>query len=261
MLLRYVVSIFLSALLFIVTGLLTGYLTLDLSAPQGRQLTASGALAYWDDDIYYYDDTYDDSWEYSETPTWEESYYQEPVYYYEEPIDLVSYYEEPVYDPWSNYVEPVVWSPVPTPVEYYWYDEYYYYDEPVYTYTVQSPWYVNSFPGIGSMAQQIIPGQASQVIVVQAPPPPPPKITYPQPSCWISAQPATVAYGKSSTLTWSAFNATRATLTDFGNVALSGSRLVSGLTNSRVYQLNVSGQGGAGSCYTRISVQPPIALP
>src|SRR3989344_2772770 len=48
---RYLVTLFLGALLVIVGGLSLDYLSLDFSAPEDGQLTASGALAYYD--CYY----------------------------------------------------------------------------------------------------------------------------------------------------------------------------------------------------------------
>src|SRR3990167_7015170 len=121
------------------------------------------------------------------------------------------------------------------------------------------PWYVKAFPGIGSMLQQILPGQQAP-----APRPPPPvqqRPTYPQPSCWVSAQPSLVASGGSSVISWASFNATRASLTGFGEVSVAGSRTVPNITSTRTFTLSVAGQGGNGSCYTRVTVQPPVSGP
>ncbi|MBI2610524.1 hypothetical protein HYW60_01135 [Candidatus Kaiserbacteria bacterium] len=46
---RYTLALFLVALLVMLLGLVFGYLSLDISAPEDRQLVASGALAYWSD--------------------------------------------------------------------------------------------------------------------------------------------------------------------------------------------------------------------
>ncbi|MBI2612835.1 hypothetical protein HYW59_03460 [Candidatus Kaiserbacteria bacterium] len=250
---RYVVSFFLVALLLMLVGLTLGYLSLDTSATEERQLTASGsgALAYWEDCEYYGDCVYEydgDPWyvfpEDQDMPPpppdewyWEE---QEPIYIVDEPELFYA-------DEWGD---PRVYD--------YWWTEEYWIEEPVYI--TERPWYVSSFPGFGSMFQQIIPGQTHPT-PVRAPAPPPSRPVYPQPSCWISAQPTSVEYGKSSTLQWSSFNASRASLTDFGNVPLSGSRVAQNITNDRVYQLSVSGQGGSGSCYTRITVRAPSGGP
>ena len=45
---RYLVTLFLGALLVIVGGLSLDYFSLDFSAPEDGQLTASGRLAYYD---------------------------------------------------------------------------------------------------------------------------------------------------------------------------------------------------------------------
>ena len=48
---RYVVTTLLLVLLAIVVGLMLGFVSLDFSAPEGRQLSAAGVLAsYWDED-------------------------------------------------------------------------------------------------------------------------------------------------------------------------------------------------------------------
>ncbi|OGG58343.1 hypothetical protein A2853_00285 [Candidatus Kaiserbacteria bacterium RIFCSPHIGHO2_01_FULL_55_17] len=255
---RYILASFLGVLLLMVVGVGVGYLSFDPTAPGGPQL-AVGSLAYewgpygWsasggeDDDIEIYD-----VW--SDVPADAVVYYPDGSWS-QQPSSPVL--DEPVYyDPWDDwaytrYADPYWDQP------YYGYGEYYY--EPVTT--VQNPWYVNSFPGIGSMFQQIIPGQANQTIVVQAPSAPPPRVIYPQSSCWISSQPSSVAYGGSAQIQWSSFNASHASLTDLGTVPLSGSRTITNVTTDRTYQLNVSGQGGSGSCYTRISVQGSSTSP
>lgn len=259
--LRYTLAFFLGVLLLIIIGLVFGYLVLDTAAPEDRQLVAAGALAYWDDCEYYGDcgELYvypEDPWfvfpedQEMPPPSPEEWYLEEepPIYIVDEP-DFYGELEGPlVYDGrWDG----GGW------VEDEWIEEVWI-EEPVYT--VRDPWYVSSFPGIGSMLQQIIPGQARPAPPRPAPQPPP-RPVYPQPSCWISAQPTSVEFGKSSTLQWSSFNASRASLTDFGNVPLSGSRVVQNIRSDRTYQLSVSGQGGSGSCYTRISVRPASGNP
>ena len=121
------------------------------------------------------------------------------------------------------------------------------------------PWYVKAFPGIGSMLQQIIPGQ--QAPAPRPSQPVPQRPTYPQPSCWVSAQPTLVASGGSSVVSWSSFNATRAALTGFGEVSVTGSRTIPNITSTRTLTLSVAGQGGNGSCYARITVPPPVSGP
>lgn len=248
--LRYTVAFFLVVLLLILLGLVFGYLSLDTAAQGDRQLVAAGALAYRDDCEYYGD--------------CEELYVdpEDPWFVFPEDQDMPPpppnewYLEEegPIYvldgahdDRWDG----GVW------VEDGWIEEVWV-EEPVYV--VNDSWYVSSFPGFGSFFQQIIPGQARPPPARPAPQPPP-RPVYPQPSCWISAQPTSVEFGKSSTLQWSSFNASRVSLTDFGNVPLSGSRVVQNIRSDRTYQLSVSGQGGSGSCYTRITVRPASGNP
>ncbi len=137
----------------------------------------------------------------------------------------------------------------------------------------QQPWYVSALPGIGRMIQQMIPGQQTSAPIIQSIPQPvvrptqPARPTYPQPACWISAQPTVVARGGSSTLTWSSFNASSASLgngTTNGKVQTSDSHVVQNIQNDTTYVLSVAGPGGSSSCYTRITVQqvsgPPSCI-
>ena len=251
---RYVVTILLVILLVIVVGVMLGFIFLDFSAPENRQLSAAGILAWYDEGGG------EGGWDSS----WSSGGVSDTAYYYDEPSyyagfdgqnssggsgGVESWYDEP--DPYyydtsyygNSYVD-----------EYYYVDDYYYNSGSGgggYIRQTQQPWYVQSFPGFGQMAQQIIPG----LHPVAAPSPRPPVVVYSQPSCWISAQPTSVQYGGSSALQWSSFNATRATLTDFGTVPTSGTRTVQNIRNDRMFVLTVSGQGGTGSCYTRISVR------
>ncbi len=127
---------------------------------------------------------------------------------------------------------------------------------------VEDPWYVRSFPGFGRMAQQIIPGAQQWGRSVQYPTVSPPpalpsqsmRTVYPQPSCWVSAEPTLVPYGGTSFLQWGSFNASRVSFDDTGAVQAQGSRTISSITSDRTFTLNVLGQGGSGSCYTRVSV-------
>lgn len=281
MTLRYAAAFFLVVLLLLILGVIFGFLSFDASAPLDKQLTAAGALAvrwecdedycYWggdtDEGPYYYieeeeDESYypgvDSGQELVEEEWW---YGNEPPPYMGDEVDELYYSEggqgSTVGDTlglWGEWEAPRFESGG-------WYDEWvedeYWFDEPQRTQNSQSPWYVNAFPGIGQVVQQIIPGQhkpAPRPIVA-------PRPQYPQPSCWISASPMSVEYGGSSTLSWSSFNATRASLTDFGNVSLSSSRLLHNIRSDRTYQITVSGAGGSGSCYTRITVRAQSATP
>ena len=327
---RYVVACLLGALLLMVAGLATGYLSLDLAASADRQLSAAG-LAYggcdeygcYGDEVYVVDEVDDYGWqngvgywqplEWNELPqgtvlfTDEYGNLPEGPFYIGEPVPLTDQYGEPIlsdvppedawgyplYDVYDTGYRADLWGN-PVYGREGWYDEIDIedgwaeagaaryaqdpwnngaYDRNVreeweirdevedewVTVKVEDPWYVQTFPGFGKVAQQIIPGQNIQPIVpiVRPAPSPAPPPVYPQPSCWISAEPSTVAYGGSSTLQWASSNATQASLSDVGRVPLVGTRTVPNLTGVRIVSLSVSGQGGSGSCYARILVRPP----
>ena len=170
--------------------------------------------------------------------------------YYEDPSEEYTYesayyYEKPYYSEGGYYGESAYYDDT-----YYDYDDTYYeyYDD----YVVVDPWYVRTFPGFGRMAQYIIPGQLVTRPVVQ---PPAPKSKLSQPSCWISVQPTEINPGGSSVLAWSSFNTTHAILSGIGDVPISGSRTVSGITSTRNFVLQVVGQGGSNSCYGRVTVR------
>ncbi len=79
-------------------------------------------------------------------------------------------------------------------------------------------------------------------------------VTYPQtPACSISANPSTIQYGNSSTLSWNSSNATSASLSSVGSVGTSGSRSVSP-SGTMTYTLTVSGPGGSATCETVVVV-------
>src|SRR3989338_3885676 len=72
------------------------------------------------------------------------------------------------------------------------------------------------------------------------------------PSCTISANPSSVQYGGSSTLTWNSTNATSANLTGVGSVATNGSHSVLNIYGTTTYTLNVTGPGGSTDCQTTV---------
>lgn len=92
-------------------------------------------------------------------------------------------------------------------------------------------------------------GSANQSATVTVTPAPVPAITF-------SANPSTVSYNGSSTLTWSATNTTLCTGSGAwsGNKATPGSLAVSGLTSSMTYMLSCSGPGGSASQSVTITV-------
>src|SRR3990167_4102735 len=76
------------------------------------------------------------------------------------------------------------------------------------------------------------------------------------PSCTISANPSSVQYGGSSTLTWNSTNATSASINQgIGSIALNGSNVVSSLLTTRTYTMTVTGPGGTANCQTAVTVQ------
>ncbi|HCM43718.1 TPA: hypothetical protein DIS55_02080 [Candidatus Kaiserbacteria bacterium] len=80
------------------------------------------------------------------------------------------------------------------------------------------------------------------------------------PSCTISANPSSVQYGGSSTLTWNSTNATSASINQgIGSIALNGSNVVSSLLTTRTYTMTVTGPGGTANCQTTVTVQPQQA--
>ncbi|MBZ5503906.1 MAG: peptidoglycan-associated lipoprotein Pal [Acidobacteriia bacterium] len=88
------------------------------------------------------------------------------------------------------------------------------------------------------------------------PPPPPPKA----PTATLSANPASIQRGQSSTLTWSTENATDVAL-DGNKVDPSGSQTVSP-TQTTTYHLTAKGAGGTQDATAQVSVTaPPTPTP
>ncbi|PIR86474.1 hypothetical protein COU13_00725 [Candidatus Kaiserbacteria bacterium CG10_big_fil_rev_8_21_14_0_10_43_70] len=77
---------------------------------------------------------------------------------------------------------------------------------------------------------------------------------HPTPNCTLFANPSSVASGGNTTLIWSSSNATSASLSGFGSVQTSGSRVVSNLQSTQTYTLTVNGQGGTNTCSTTVGV-------
>lgn len=83
-----------------------------------------------------------------------------------------------------------------------------------------------------------------------APPPPP------APTVSLSANPTSIIYGQSSTLSWSSSNTTSCSLDQgIGGVPTSGSRSVSP-ANTTTYTLSCSGPGGSAQSSANVSVIP-----
>lgn len=94
-----------------------------------------------------------------------------------------------------------------------------------------------------------------------APPPPPPPPPPPAPTASLSANPASIEKGQSTTLTWQTTNATDVTIEGIGSVQPSGSQSVSP-TDSTTYHLAAKGAGGTQEATARVTVtQPPPPPP
>jgi peptidoglycan-associated lipoprotein len=90
--------------------------------------------------------------------------------------------------------------------------------------------------------------------VAPAPPPPPPAVQAPTAS--LTANPAAIQQGQSSTLSWTTQNATEITLEGVGRVGPSGSQLVVPST-STTYRLTAKGAGVTQEAIARITVTAP----
>ncbi len=93
-----------------------------------------------------------------------------------------------------------------------------------------------------------------------APPPPPPPPPPPAPTASVTANPATIEKGQSTTLTWQTSNATDVTIEGVGTVEPSGSRQVSP-ADSTTYRLVAKGPGGTQDATARVTVTLPPPPP
>ena len=88
--------------------------------------------------------------------------------------------------------------------------------------------------------------------VAPAPPPPPPAPPA-APTASLTANPATIEQGQSSTLSWTTQDATEVTLEGIGKVGPSGSQMVTP-TTSTTYRLTAKGAGGTQEATARVTV-------
>ena len=72
-------------------------------------------------------------------------------------------------------------------------------------------------------------------------------------TCSLSANPASITSGNSSTLTWSSNNATNCSASWTSSTATSGTKSVSP-TATKTYNMTCTGAGGSGSCSTTVTV-------
>lgn len=94
---------------------------------------------------------------------------------------------------------------------------------------------------------------AKKTTVAKTPPAP-----APQPSASLSASPASIQQGQSTTLSWQTSNATEITIDGLGTVTASGSRTVSpGITTN--YTLVAKGPGGTQNAMASVTVSAAIA--
>jgi hypothetical protein len=95
-------------------------------------------------------------------------------------------------------------------------------------------------------------GSTSQSVTVTVAPPPVPTVT-------LSANPASIAYGASSTLAWTSIDATSCSASGAwsGVKALSGSESTGTLTGSASYTLTCTGAGGSASRSVTVTVASP----
>jgi peptidoglycan-associated lipoprotein len=94
-----------------------------------------------------------------------------------------------------------------------------------------------------------------------APPPPPPPPPPAAPTASLTANPATIMKGESTTLSWKTTDATDVTIEGIGPVQPSGSQSVSP-ADSTTYRLNAKGAGGTQEATARVTVtQPPPPPP
>src|SRR5215813_9919745 len=93
------------------------------------------------------------------------------------------------------------------------------------------------------------------------PPPPTPTASAPAPTITLRAQPGTIDRGGSTTLQWTAQNATSVSITPgVGDVAATGNRSVNP-TSSVTYTATAMGPGGSATDTARITVNIPPAAP
>ena len=94
-----------------------------------------------------------------------------------------------------------------------------------------------------------------------APPPPPPPPPPPAPTASLSANPASIQKGESTTLSWKTTDATDVSIEGIGPVQPSGSQSVSP-SDSTTYRLTAKGPGGTQEATARVTVtQPPPPPP
>jgi len=81
------------------------------------------------------------------------------------------------------------------------------------------------------------------------------------PTCNISASPASINYGSSSTISWSSTNATSCSIASPGWTGTSGSQNTGSLTSTRTYTESCTGAGGSCTDSATVTVSAPPSTP
>jgi peptidoglycan-associated lipoprotein len=110
---------------------------------------------------------------------------------------------------------------------------------------------------VAALAAILVLGACKKKVAPPPPPPPPPAAA---PTASLSANPATIDPGQSTTLTWRTENATDVTLEGVGKVDASGSQQVTPAT-STTYRLVARGPGGTQDATARVTVNQAAVTP
>jgi peptidoglycan-associated lipoprotein len=98
----------------------------------------------------------------------------------------------------------------------------------------------------------LLAGCAKKVAKVTPPPPP----AQPSPTATLTASPASIQRGQSTTLNWNTQNASEIMIAGLGTVPASGSKTVSP-HDSTTYDLTAKGPGGSADASARVTVTAP----
>jgi peptidoglycan-associated lipoprotein len=116
---------------------------------------------------------------------------------------------------------------------------------------------INGIGLVVTLAAVMMLGACAKKAAAPPPPPPPPP---PAPTASLTANPATIQKGQSTTLTWQTSNATDVTIEGIGSVQPSGSTSVTP-ADSTTYRLLAKGPGGTQDATARVTVTAPPPPP
>jgi len=108
-----------------------------------------------------------------------------------------------------------------------------------------------------ALAALLVVGACKKKVTPPPPPPPPPPAA---PTASLTANPATVQQGQSTTLSWRTENATDVTIEGVGKVDVNGSQTITP-TDSTTYRLTAKGPGGTQDATARVTVTAPPPPP